>query len=117
MAGNVKRETPDLSALLGGETATVAVTAEKIHGGSPETDGEVGRKEQSKNKLIRSSVMMLEEQYENMRLLTWYLRKNMKDLWGEAISGLEEKYTVELKKAHEEYAAAGHPDLEFRGRR
>ena len=117
MAGTVKRETPDLSALLGGETATVAVTAEKIHGSTPETDGEVGRKEQSKKKLIRSSVMMLEEQYENMRLLTWYLRKNMKDLWGEAISGLEEKYAVELKKAHEEYAAAGHPDLEFRGRR
>ena len=41
----------------------------------------------------------------------------MKDLWGEALSGLEEKYAVELKKAYEEYAAAGHPDLEFRGRR
>lgn len=117
MAGNVKRETPDLSALLGGETATVAVTAEKEHGSTPETGDEPGRKGLRKKKLIRSSVMMPEEQYENMRLLTWYLRKNMKDLWGEALSGLEEKYAVELKKAHEEYAAAGHPDLEFRGRR
>lgn len=108
-----KKNSPDLSALLGGrpQQPTPTLAAE-----SKAADQQVSVVTKQEGN-FRVTVALTESQAEQLRILAWYERKRLKEFYSEAFQVYIQDHQDKIEKAAREYEAAGRPRLEMRGKR
>lgn len=95
---------PDLSALLGGASGASADTTaqQETHSRSV------------KKGSIRTTVALSEDQRDSLRILAWFERRQITDIYAEVFQTYLASVQDKIDHASREYDAAGRPNLESR---
>lgn len=112
---SAKKSGLNISTLLGGSKANSTPT-QQAEPNTQISNPQIPDSEKDAG-FFRVTVKLTDAQIEKLRMLAWYERKRLKELYSEAFQEYMLTHNDKIENAAREYEAAGRPPLEMRGKR